>query len=193
MGQTSRVNAHSSSARLTGLPTDRSRIRGSRPQSIARMSTLAFSLLLVGACSPGSRPQAPAGAKAGGIEGLIDSLVQVGHCPRSDLPPIRGSSAPTMHFDSLQTCGIASAALRRLGAGPAVEPFYAPGDTLRVAGIRIFLMAWQPIDSIAGPAGIPDSVINVELDIPGRPELVAVYLRATGPAVERVEIGTVHR
>lgn len=98
-----------------------------------------------------------------------------------------------MHFDSLQACGIATAALRRLAAEPAHEPFYAPGDTARVAAVTIFLSAWQTLDTLGTKIGIPDSVIQVEIDVPGRPWLVTVDYSATPTQSSRERFGTVHR
>ncbi len=158
-----------------------------------RYRVAVLSLLFLGACARHSAIRAPALATSRGIQWLVDSLAQSAGCPRSGLPPIRGVAFPSMRFDSVQACGIATAALRRLALEPANEPLYAPGDTARVSAITIFVSAYQELDRKGRKVGIPDSVVQVEIDIVGRRRMVAVYYSAGSTRAERERFGTTHR
>jgi hypothetical protein len=153
-----------------------------------RCSTLIAILLAVGCSSP-PPPTSASASRVIGLKDLLDSLVAESPCPRPGLPPIVGGA----EFDSVVQCGLATAALRRLAREPAMEPRHAPGDTARVDTITILFQAWPLLDTAGKEAGVTDSVIQVQLDIRGRPRYFITYYSVGSIQSLHEQFGLIHR
>jgi hypothetical protein len=150
-----------------------------------------MALLIVAtlACSPSPSPaRSTSTDPIDSLSELIDSLAQVGQCPRSDHPPIERPADEPAPFDSVQTCALVAGALRRLAVAPTNEPYFVPGDRGRVVAARVY---WQVTQRVAAAASRPpDSAAVVEIDIQGRSHLFWVRYRLLP---ERELIGMVGR
>jgi hypothetical protein len=148
----------------------------------------------LGACA--SSPNSTARRYGANTRGLLDSLSRHAlSCPQG-LPKVVTYPPGWTEHD---ICSVVQAAKRRLGRDKMNLPLWAPQDSGHIAAVGIHL--WTalmadttgagPLDSLTGfHLARADSLLTVELDVPGRPFL----LRVTYDRVRHTEtLGVVHR
>ncbi|MES2306486.1 MAG: hypothetical protein V4558_13340 [Gemmatimonadota bacterium] len=139
----------------------------------------AMTFVLLGCGRPVADVEGPQTPVAGML-GLADSLARLGGCPRGDLPPIRVFQDSENPVSEAEICGFVTAALRRLAARRDSEPVYARSDTARVRQVILMIAAWKVFNADGRYSGVTDSIVTVNLDIPGRAKLVGTEYRGGG-------------
>ena len=129
-----------------------------------------------------------------GLRGLLDWLVYVHKCA-GPLPTL--IAAPPSLSEN-ETCALVEAAKQRLARERPNVPNWDPVDTSRIVRAGVYQMVENqvdpagraPKDSSGFSVSATDTLLSVELDVPGRPRLVRVIYRGN---THHEEFGVVHR
>jgi hypothetical protein len=124
---------------------------------------LATLALGAGACRY-APPDTPADRRAA----LLDSLAGRYACAAL---PFRVAADPAS-WRPAHACGVAGRALAVLGAAPAREPYWAPGDTARVRAASVSQQQWCVLG--AGAGRMDTARYSVALSAQGRPYRLVV-------------------